>query len=265
MKVSLNIVKSLVNFELPPVDELVARVNAQLGSVEKVIDLGAQYKDARIVHVVQCEPHPNADRLHVCLIDDGGAVANVPRDDKGYVQVVCGAPNVHADMWTVWLPPNSTVPASFDDAEPFVLNARKLRGVLSQGMLAAADELAIGTDHDGIVEISERDTPKGVALQAGDSFAQVFGLDDVVLDIENKMFTHRPDCFGQLGVAREISGIFGQAFTSPDWYTVAQKFADGSGLKLDIYNDIPDLVPRFMAGGVENGGVEPRPVEVRGE
>lgn len=260
MKVSLNIVKSLVNFELPPVDELVARVNVQLGSVEKVIDLGAQYKDARIVHVVQCEPHPNADRLHVCLIDDGGAVANVPRDDKGYVQVVCGAPNVHADMWTVWLPPNSTVPASFDDAEPFVLNARKLRGVLSQGMLAAADELAIGTDHDGIVEIRERDMLKGVALQAGDSFAQVFGLDDVVLDIENKMFTHRPDCFGQLGVAREISGIFGQAFTSPDWYTVAQKFADGSGLKLDAYNDIPDLVPRFMAVAVKNVTVQPSPL-----
>ncbi|MFC2317348.1 MAG: phenylalanine--tRNA ligase subunit beta [Candidatus Saccharimonas sp.] len=260
MKVSLNIVKSLVNFELPPVDELVARVNVQLGSVEKVIDLGAQYKDARIVHVVQCEPHPNADRLHVCLIDDGGAVANVPRDDKGYVQVVCGAPNVHADMWAVWLPPNSTVPASFDDAEPFVLDARKLRGVLSQGMLAAADELAIGTDHDGIVEIRERDMPKGIALRAGDSFAQVFGLGDVVLDIENKMFTHRPDCFGQLGVAREISGIFGQAFTSPDWYTVAQKFADGSGLELDIYNDIPDLVPRFMAVAVKNVAVQPSPL-----
>ena len=260
MKVSLNIVKSLVNFELPSVDELVARVNAQLGSIEKVIDLGAQYKDAWIVHVVQCEPHPNADRLHVCLIDDGGAVANVPRDDKGYVQVVCGAPNVHADMWAVWLPPNSTVPASFDDAEPFVLDARKLRGVLSQGMLAAADELAIGTDHDGIVEIRERDMLKGIALQAGDSFAQVFGLDDVVLDIENKMFTHRPDCFGQLGVAREISGIFGQAFTSPDWYTVAQKFADGSGLKLDVYNDIPDLVPRFMAVAVKNVVVQPSPL-----
>ena len=260
MKVSLNIVKSLANFELPSVDELVARVNAQLGSVEKVIDLGAQYKDARIVHVVQCEPHPNADRLHVCLIDDGGAVANIPRDDKGYVQVVCGAPNVHADMWAVWLPPNSTVPASFADAEPFVLGARKLRGVLSQGMLAAADELAIGTDHDGIVEISGRDMPKGIALQAGDSFAQVFGLDDVVLDIENKMFTHRPDCFGQLGVAREISGIFGQAFTSPDWYRVAQKFADGSGLELDIYNDIPDLVPRFMAVAVKNVAVQPSPL-----
>ena len=260
MKVSLNIVKSLVNFELPPVDELVARVNAQLGSVEKVIDLGAQYKDARIVHVVQCEPHPNADRLHVCLIDDGGAVANIPRDDKGYVQVVCGAPNVHAGMWAVWLPPNSTVPASFDDAEPFVLGARKLRGVLSQGMLAAADELAIGTDHDGIVEIGEQDVPKGVVLRAGDSFAQVFGLDDVVLDIENKMFTHRPDCFGQLGVAREISGIFGQTFTSPDWYTVAQKFADGSGLKLDVYNDIPDLVPRFMAVAVKNVTVQPSPL-----
>ena len=260
MKVSLNIIKQLINFELPPVDELVARVNQQLGGVEAVIDLSAKYGGARIVRVVECAKHPNADRLSVAKIDDGGVVADVPRDENGLVQVVCGAPNVHADMWTVWLPPNSTVPASFDDAEPFVLNARKLRGVLSQGMLAAADELAIGTDHDGIVEISERDTPKGVALQAGDSFAQVFGLDDVVLDIENKMFTHRPDCFGQLGVAREISGIFGQAFTSPDWYTVAQKFADGSGLKLDIYNDIPDLVPRFMAVAVKNVVVQPSPL-----
>ena len=148
MKVSLNLIKQLINFELPPVDELVSRVNQQLGGVEEVIDLKAKYGGARIVRVVECEKHPNADRLSVTKIDDGG-VADVPRDDNGYVQVVCGAPNVHADMWAIWLPPKSTVPASFDDAEPFVLDARPLRGILSQGMLAAADELAIGTDHEG--------------------------------------------------------------------------------------------------------------------
>ena len=237
-----------------------ARVNQQLGGVEAVIDLNAKYGGARIVRVVECAKHPNADRLSVTKIDDGGAVADVPRDEGGLVQVVCGAPNVHADMWAIWLPPKSTVPASFDEDEPFVLDARPLRGVLSQGMLAAADELDIGTDHEGIIEITERDVPAGVELTAGASFAETFGLDDYVLDIENKMFTHRPDCFGQLGVAREIAGIFGRKFTSPDWYKEEQKFAGGEGLELEVFNDAPELVPRFMAVAIRNVTVQPSPL-----
>ena len=260
MKVSLNLIKQLINFELPPVDELVARVNQQLGGVEEVIDLNAKYGGARIVRVVECAKHPDADRLSVTKIDDGGAVADVPRDEKGLVQVVCGAPNVHADMWAIWLPPKSTVPASFDDDEPFVLDARPLRGVLSQGMLAAADELDIGTDHEGIIEIRERDVPAGVELTAGAGFAGTFGLDDYVLDIENKMFTHRPDCFGQLGVAREIAGIFHQQFTSPDWYKEEQKFAGGEGLELEVFNDASELVPRFMAVAIKDIEVKPSPL-----
>ena len=260
MKVSLNIIKQLIDFELPPVDELVARVNQQLGGVEEVIDLNAKYGGARIVRVVECAKHPDADRLSVTKIDDGGAAADVPRDENGLVQVVCGAPNVHADMWAIWLPPQSTVPASFDDDEPFVLDARPLRGVLSQGMLAAADELAIGTDHEGIVEIHERDVPVGVELTAGARFAETFGLDDYVLDIENKMFTHRPDCFGQLGVAREIAGIFNEQFTSPEWYKSEQKFAEAEGLELTVTNDAPELVPRFMAVAIRDITVQPSPL-----
>lgn len=260
MKVSLNLIKQLINFELPPVDELVARVNQQLGGVEEVIDLNAKYGGARIIRVVECAKHPNADRLSVTKIDDGGVVAGVPRDDNGLVQVVCGAPNVHANMWAIWLPPQSTVPASFDDDEPFVLDARPLRGVLSQGMLAAADELAIGTDHEGIVEIYEHDVPVGVELTAGASFAETFGLDDFVLDIENKMFTHRPDCFGQLGVAREIAGIFHQQFTSPEWYNVIQEFAGGDGLELEIFNEATEVVPVFSAVAIKNIEVQPSPL-----
>jgi phenylalanyl-tRNA synthetase beta chain len=148
----LNIVEKLVGFKLPPVDELVARVNAQLGGVEEIIDLGAKYKDAKIVKVVECEKHPNADKLSVCKIDDGSGEL---------IQVVCGAPNVHADMWAIWLPPGSTVPATFETGEPFVLGARELRGVMSHGMLAATDELGIGVDHSGIIEITEKDMADG--------------------------------------------------------------------------------------------------------
>lgn len=261
MKVSLNIIESLVNFELPPIDELMPRLNAQLGGVEGKVNLGEKYGAARIVRVVECAKHPDADRLSVVKIDDGGAQKDVPRDENGLVQVVCGAPNVHADMWAIWLPPGAVVPASFDDDEPFVLSARKLRGVLSQGMLAAGDELGLNDDHDGIIEIAEHDAPRGTELKPGASFAEVFGLSGWVIDFENKMFTHRPDCFGQLGVAREIAGILGQKFTSSSWYEMVQEFAPGDGsLELTIKNEAPELVPRFMAVAIKNVEIKPSPL-----
>lgn len=261
MKVSLNTVKQYINFDLPSVEELVTRINEQLGGVEEVIDLGAKYKDAVIVKVIEAAQHPNADRLKVTKIDDGGVAQDVPRDENGYVQVVCGAPNARAGIFAVWLPPQSTVPASFDEKELFVLEARELRGVLSQGMLAAADELAIGSDHEGIIEINPGEwKPSDVAITPGASFAEAYGLNDTIIDIENKMFTHRPDLFGQLGVAREIAGILGHAFTSPDWYKVLPKFNRGEGLELAVENNAYEKVPRFMAVAIKGIEVKPSPL-----
>jgi phenylalanyl-tRNA synthetase beta chain len=270
MKVSLNTVAQYIDTELPPVEELVEKINSQLGAIEEIIDLAAKYKDAVIVRVVACEKHPDADKLNVCLVDDAGVVADVPRNEAGLVQVVCGAPNARADMWAVWLPPKSTVPASFDDAEPFVLDARKLRGVLSQGMLAAGDELAINSDHDGIIDITERDLPADASIAAGASFAELFGLNDTIIDIENKMFTHRPDLFGQLGVAREISAILqgtpaegdmaDRPFGNPDWYWSVPQFNHAEGLELSVFNDAPENAPRFMAVAMNNVTVGPSPL-----
>jgi len=260
MRVSLNTVKQYTDVDVP-VDELVQKINQQLGGVEAVIDLGAKYKDAVIVKVVECEKHPDADRLNVTKIDDGGTIKDVPRDENGLVQVVCGAPNVHADMFAIWLPPKSTVPASFEDDEPFVLDARELRGVLSQGMLAAADELAIGSDHAGIVEINPDEwLPSGEAIKPGTNFAKAYGLDDTIIDIENKMFTHRPDLFGQIGVAREIAGILGHAFTSPSWYADAPAFENGSGLELETFNEAGGKVPRIMFAAMKNIEIKPSPL-----
>src|SRR5690606_29460588 len=140
--------KQFIDFELPPLDELVTKINAQLGGVEEVIDLGKKYKDAKIVKVVECEKHPNADKLSLCKIDAGTGQL---------VQVVCGAPNVRAGMWAVWLPPGSVVPQTYGTADEFLLGARELRGVVSNGMLASSRELGIGDDHDGIIGITETD------------------------------------------------------------------------------------------------------------
>lgn len=265
MKVSLNTVKRYTAVELS-IDELVARVNAQLGGVEEVTDLGVRYKDARIVKVIECGTHPDADRLHVCKVDDGGAVADIERDEQGLVQVVCGAPNVHAGMFAVWLPPGSTVPASYTDKEPFILGARELRGVMSYGMLASPQELGLGDSHDGLLELDpEEPLPDDAVLKPGASFAQIFGLDDTVIEIENKMFTHRPDCFGQLGVARELAGIQHIPFVSPGWYSSSPAIEEGEGLTLAVTNDAADKTPRFMAVALKNVTVGPSPVWLQSE
>ena len=260
MRVSLNTIKQFTDIDVP-LDELVAKINSQLGGTEGVIDLGDKYKDAVIVKVVECEKHPGADRLNVTKIDDGGTVNDVERDENGYVQVVCGAPNVRAGLFAVWLPPRSVVPATYENDEPFVLGARELRGVMSQGMLAAADELGIGSGHEGILEIDPDEWKlNDVKVVPGTSFAKAYGLDDTIIEIENKMFTHRPDLFGQLGVAREIAGIQHKKFVSPKWYTNKPEFKDATGLKLGVSNEAGNMVPRFMAVALEGVQVKPSPL-----
>lgn len=253
MKVSVNWIKQYLDFELPPVDELVEKIGAQLGAVEEVVDLGARYSGIVIVKVVECRKLEDSDHLNVCLIDDGGT-SDVSREVGGMIQVVCGAPNVHSGMLVAWLPPGVTVPSTYAK-EPFVIETRTLRGVVSNGMLASAKELALGESHEGLLELDGNHQP-------GDDFAKSLGLDDTIIDIENKMFTHRPDCFGQLGVAREIAGILGHQFSSPAWYTPQATITatNEPSLSLVVQNEIPGLVPRFVAIALDSIEITTSPV-----
>jgi phenylalanyl-tRNA synthetase beta chain len=253
MKLSLNWIKQYTAVDLP-VDELVQKIGAQLGEVEGIEDLGEKYRGVVIAKVVTCENHPNADRLHICTIDDGGITSEVKRDENGHVQVVCGAPNVRAGLTVAWLPPGSTVPESIGK-DPFVLEARELRGIVSNGMLASPKELALGDSHEGILELDDD-------KKAGQLFAEAYGLDDAIIDIENKMFTHRPDLFGELGLAREIAGITGRMFKSPEWYVpnAAIGGVETDGLPLRVENELPSLVPRFSAITLRGVEIKPSPV-----
>ena len=246
MKISLNEIKKLVKIPSNVSDEeLIKLIGARLVEVEGSEDWSEKYKGIKIVHVDSCEPIPET-HLHLCQIDCGEKV-----------QVVCGAPNVHEDMFAVWIAPGCIVPETFGTDEPFEIGSRKLRGYESSGMLAAADELALGEGHDGILELD----PAMSGVKPGASFAEVFDLNDTILDIENKSLTHRPDCFGLIGFAREVAGILGVKFDEPEFMYHETVFKEGflekteSGLKskdsdIKITTDL-SLCPRYSCAIVE--------------
>ena len=265
MKISLNWLKQYVNINLPT-QELVELIGARLVEIEEVIDLGSKYDNIFVAKVMECEKIPDT-HLSLCQIDIGGANA-LSKDIRSYdedkttrpvttgprsgprksvsshslVQVVCGAPNVRKGMLAAWLAPGATVPQSFNQDARFIIGTRKLRGYDSHGMLAGADELDFGDDHDGIVELDP------TTAKPGQKFADLFDLNDTILDVENKPLTRRPDTFGIIGFAREIAGILGQPFKTPDFLSDTKSdFVLSSDEKLDISIVDPKLCPRYTA------------------
>ena len=242
MLISLNWLKSGLETDHITDEELVKLIGARLVEVEGVDDQTHKYDNIYVVQVKFCEKIPDT-HLTRCLIDDGGKAQKVERDKDGYVQVMCGAPNVHEDMYAAWVAPGAIVPQTFGTAEPFEIGMRKMLGKYdSYGMLAAPDELDFGDDHEGIAELSPDWAKPGKTL------SETFGnLDDKILDIENKSLTHRPDTFGILGFRREVAGILGQKHETENWYLdPEQEFENDPSIKLDIEID-ENLCPRYTA------------------
>jgi len=237
MRISLNEIKKYVQIPAEVTDEqLIELIGSRLVEIEEVIDLAPKYKGAYVVKVVKCDPIEGT-HLSLCQIDAGAVTTEF--SDGETVQVVCGAPNVHAGMLAVWITPGSIVPSTYGH-ENFRLGKRKLQGYESNGMLAGADELDFDNEHKAIAEID----PK--AARPGDALADVFALNDLILDVENKSLTHRPDCFGLVGFAREIAGILGLQFQEPEWInvsTAAKASVDQVELTVKIAN--PEICPRY--------------------
>ncbi len=244
MLISLNELKKLVKINIAD-DELFRLIGSRLVEIESVEDLAPKYKKIYAVKVTECKSIPDT-HLHLCKIDAGDKLnAEVDTEHDNYIQVVCGAPNVKKGMIAAWIAPEAIVPATYGTAEPFKISARKLRGFMSYGMLAAADELALGTDHEGIIELD----PKNA--KPGESIADILDLNDKIIEVENKSLTHRPDCFGLTGFAREVAGILGQPFkidynkiekTICD-STIALKDVDKLVVKISDYS----ICPRYAA------------------
>ncbi len=209
MKISLNLVKQYLEVPEDVSDQaLIELIGSRLVEVEGVDDWGPKYQGIYIAKVVNCTPIPDT-HLSLCEIDAGVHNARFNQLENGLIQVVCGAPNVHAGMLAVWITPGAIVPETYGN-ENFKLSVRKLRGFESNGMLAGADELGFDNEHKAIAEIDPKDA------KPGDALSDIFDLNDKILDVENKSLTHRPDCFGLIGFAREVAGILGQQFVEPN-------------------------------------------------
>lgn len=241
MIISVNWLKKFVDIDIP-VEELATLIGERLVEIESIEDLSEKYRDVLVVKVIEVTDVEGSDHLHLTKVDDGGKLQDVERDASGYIQVVCGAPNVTVGMLAAWLPPKSIVPETFGDAEPFVLGTRELKGYKSNGMLASAKELDLYDEHDGILEIDKDAAP-------GTSFAELYELNDYLLDIENKSLTHRPDAFGIIGFAREVAGIQGKKFETPTWLTdLEPTFTNDNSIEMPkITIDDPELSDRFQA------------------
>jgi len=181
-------------------------------------------------HVVSVEPHPDADKLRVCQVDDGSGEPS---------QVVCGAPNVHAGMRAPFARIGAVLPGDFK------IKKAKLRGVPSHGMLCSAREL-------GLAEASEGLMPLPADAPAGADVREYLGLDDAILEVD--LTPNRADCLSIAGIARETALLTERPLHVPAIEAVAP--TQDACLPVDI--QAPGACPRY-AGRVIRG-VNPQAV-----
>jgi phenylalanyl-tRNA synthetase beta chain len=187
-------------------------------------------------YVKSAEPHPNADKLQVCVVDTGDGIS----------QVVCGAPNARVGMKGVFAPEGSTVPGTGPGNE-MKLKRATIRGVESRGMLCSEREMGLSDAHTGIIELPD-DAP------VGKPFAQVMGLDDPVIDIA--ITPNRQDCLGVYGIARDLAAALPATLKPLDMTPVPGTFSSPVEVRLDFADADSDACPHFVGRyirGVKNG------------
>lgn len=215
-----------------PIETLVERLTNLGLEVESVTDQAAALRPFTVAYVISAEPHPNADKLRVCVVDTG--------TEK--VQVVCGAPNARAGMKGVFAPSGTTIPGT-----GLLLKAATIRGVASNGMLCSEREMGLSDEHKGIIELPD-DAPVGAP------FARVLGLDDPVIEI--KLTPNRPDCLGVRGIARDLAAAGVGTLKPLDTTAVPGRFKSPLGVRLDFHPSVANACPLFVGRyvrGVKNG------------
>jgi phenylalanyl-tRNA synthetase beta chain len=234
MLISLDWIKDFTALPDMPPKELASRFTLTTAEVEGVTMVGQGLENVQIVHVQSKRPHPEADKLNLVTFDTG----------NGMREVVCGAPNVREGMKVFYAPVGTTLPSGL------TLEPKKIRGVLSDGMLCSSSELGLGAGVDGLMELPADAT-------VGTRFAAYTGQkNDVILEVDNKSLTHRPDLWGHYGLAREFAASHGATLKTPydATWTKAQEAKLGAG-QGPVTFDVADDSACWAYAGVNIEGV----------
>lgn len=184
MLISLNWIKDFVEIPDLPAKELGSLFTLSTAEVEDVIMKGDALKPILCVEIKSFKPHPDSDKLNLVTFDYGQGQLK---------EVVCGAPNVKVGLKVPYAPIGTTLPNGM------TLEPKKIRGILSDGMLCSEVELGLGEGKSGLMELRS-DVVPGTPLT---TYLQIES--DVILDVDNKSLTHRPDLWGYYGLAREFA------------------------------------------------------------
>ncbi|HET9066028.1 MAG TPA: phenylalanine--tRNA ligase subunit beta [Gemmatimonadales bacterium] len=242
MNISRRWIEAFLRQPIDPV-EAAARLGMLGAPVDAIATVGAELAPFVVGLVTEVRPHPSADKLQVTTVDDGSGAL---------FQVVCGAPNVAAGTRYPFARLGTTMPNGM------VIERRKLRGEVSEGMLCSARELGLGQDHDGILAL-DTEAPPGTGL------LEVLGLGDHMLTVD--VTPNRPDLFGHKGVARELAIAYGLPFRLPAVPNLAEldlptptRYADEAsvgGIRLAITDRAG--CGRFLAATIRGVTVGPSP------
>ncbi len=238
MRISVKTLKELGNIQHTN-EEIIEAIKTHIGEVEDAHNLEDDYKDIVVAEIKEKKDHPDADKLGIYQISIG---------EEELIQVLAGDKTLEIGDKVAYLKPGAKVPYTiYTEEKPFVIEAIKMRGVLSNGMMGSEKELNLGPDHTIVMRLPSD-------AKVGEDFSKYYDLNDFLIDIENKALTNRGDLFGTLGLARELTVIFGQPFVSPDWYIDYDKnlTSEGSCLSLKITNDAEVLCKRYTALAMDN-------------
>ena len=200
--------------------------------VEGITDHAAKLAPFTVAYVVEAKPHPNADKLRVCIVDTG----------HERLQVVCGAPNARTGMKGVFAASGTTIPGT-----GLHLKKSVIRGEESNGMLCSEREMGLSDEHDGIIEL-----PAEAPL--GRPFAAVMGLDDPIFELS--VTPNRADCLGVSGIARDLAAKGLGHLETPAPKTVPGRFNSPLGVRLEFPKGKEEACPLFIGRyirGVRNG------------
>ena len=244
MKVSLNWIRDYV--QLPAdadLKKLAYDLTMSTVEVEDATDLGASFHDMVVGVINTIEQHPNADKLKVCKTDIGGRVEDI----------VCGGSNLREGMKVAVALPGAMC-KWHGEGDLVEIKKSKLRGADSYGMICGAVEIGLADlfptkEEAHILDLSDFDAPAGTPL------ADALDLNDIILEIDNKSMTNRPDLWGHYGIAREIAALYDLPMTQFPHFD--RNVENTSGFHVTVEDT--ERCPRMTGTQIENVCVKPAP------